>query len=165
MRYWVCHLCSAVPLWLILVGRTMRTLHKCIGEFRSFIHKVFEKNSVPRHFLQMHNKNFRCLEVMMIEAIPIGILTDNKRFSLLRRRDIFWIYYFSSLSPNCLNVDLEVHIVVWYFCFILYTTLQYVWELNALHTAVDCLFIFNHISMFLKLPILYPWCISSFWWI
>lgn len=49
---------------------------------------------------------------MAIEAIPQGTLTENERFSLLCKREVFWIYNLGSLSPGGLNEDLEVHNVV-----------------------------------------------------
>lgn len=100
------------PCGLLYVGRTIRTLRKRIGEHRRFIQKGCNEHSVPRHFLHFHKKDFRGLVVMAIEAIPQGTLTENERFSLLCKREVFWIYNLGSLSPGGLNEDLEVHNVV-----------------------------------------------------
>lgn len=94
----------------------MHTLHKLIGEHQRFEQKGRDEQSVPRYFLQMHNKNVGCLEVMAIETILKSTLTDSERFSLLCRREDFWIYNFSSLSPNGLNEDLDIHNVLEVLC-------------------------------------------------
>lgn len=88
------------PCKLLYVGRTMRTLRKRIGEHRPLIQKGLPEHSVPRHFKNHHGKNIRCLKVVAIEHNPGGSLTDNERFSLLCKRESFWIYKLSTLSPN-----------------------------------------------------------------
>lgn len=71
------------PCSLLYVGHMIRTLRTRVGEHRRFIKKGCVTHSVPRHFPQAHNKDFGCLKVFAIEAIPKGTLTDNERFSLL----------------------------------------------------------------------------------
>lgn len=97
---------------LFYVGRTIRPMRKRIGEHRRFISKGCADHSVPRHFLRTHNKDLGKLEVMAIEAIPKGTLTDNERFSLLCKRETFWIFKMGSLAPGGLNEELEVNPIV-----------------------------------------------------
>lgn len=97
---------------LLYVGRTIRPMRKRIGEHRRFITKGDVEHSVPRHFLSKHNKDTKNLEVMAIEAIPKGTLTDNERFSLLCKRETFWIFKLGSLTPGGLNEELELNTVV-----------------------------------------------------
>lgn len=94
------------------IGCTIRTVRTRISEHRRFIKKGCDKHSVPRHFLQTHNKDIKCLKVFAIEAIPIGTLTIKERFSLHFRRETFWIYMMGSLLPRGLNKELDIHTIM-----------------------------------------------------
>lgn len=92
---------------LFYVGRTIRALRARVGDHRRLIKKDCNEHSVPRHFNCVHNGDIKCLEVFVIESIPKGTLTLNERFSLLWRREIFWIFMFDSLAPKGLIEEME----------------------------------------------------------
>ena len=97
---------------LFYVGRTIRALRARIGDHRRLIKKGCTEHSVPRHFNLCHNKDFKHLEVFVIEHIPKGTLTANERFSLLCRREVFWIHRFDCLAPKGLNEEIEVNVLI-----------------------------------------------------
>lgn len=94
------------------MGRTIRTLWTRVGEHHTLTKKGCIKHSVPRHFRQVDNKDFGQIEVLAIEPIARGTLTENERFSLLCRRETFWIYLLRSLSPGGLNEEIKVLSVI-----------------------------------------------------
>lgn len=66
-------------------------------------------NSVPWHYLEVHNQSTTCLQVWIIEAIPKN-LSEAERFSRLCQHETFWIYTLDTLTPNSLNEELEINI-------------------------------------------------------
>lgn len=78
---------------LFYVGRTIRTLRKWFGKHYQFVEERNNKHSVPRHFLEHHNKWSDGLKLWVIGSIP-------KKYSVNRRPtgSMFW-----TPLPQCIS--------------------------------------------------------------
>lgn len=53
----------------VICYRTIRPLRKRFGDHRRFIEKGNDEHSVPHHFLEVHNKSTKGLQVWIVEAM------------------------------------------------------------------------------------------------
>ena len=101
----------ACPCNLLYVGRTIRPLRQRFGEHRRKIEAGKDKHSVPRHFLECHQKSTNGLKVWVIEQIPKKY-TEAERFHRLCERETFWIYSLGALRPGGINEELEISTIL-----------------------------------------------------
>lgn len=103
--------CPTCPCGLFYVGRTIRPLLKRFGEHRRFITGGLDNHSVPRHYLEYHDKSTDGLRVWVIEAMPRD-LPPAERFRRLCHKEINWIFSLKVLAPGGLNEDFEISAIL-----------------------------------------------------
>lgn len=99
------------PCGLLYIGRTIQPLRQRFGKHRRLIEGGKDLHSVPRHFLEHHNRSTEGLEVWVIEQIPRS-LPDAERFKRLCSRETFWIYCLDVLSPGGMNEAIEISTIL-----------------------------------------------------
>lgn len=100
--------CFAFPCGLFYVGRTIRTLRNIFKSTDISQKKGHDEHSVPRHFLEYHNKSAAGLQVWAIESIP-QLIPVAERFKHLCQQESHWIYSLGTLSPEGFIEELEVY--------------------------------------------------------
>ena len=70
-----------------------------------------DEHSVPRHFLECHQKSTNDLKVWVIEQIS-NKHTEAERFHRLCERETFWIYSLDALRPGGMNEELEISTIL-----------------------------------------------------
>lgn len=103
--------CLTCPCGLFYVGLTIRPLRKRFGEHRRFINGGLDNHSVPRHYLEYHDKSTDGLRVWVIEAMPRD-LPPAERFWRLCHREMYWIFLLNVLAPGGLNEDFEISAIL-----------------------------------------------------
>ncbi|CAI9555659.1 unnamed protein product [Staurois parvus] len=103
--------CISCPCGLLYVGRTIRPLRARFGEHRRLIEDGKDKHSVPRHFLEYHQKSTDGLQVWVLESIHNN-LSESDRFKKLCSQETYWIFTLDTLSPGGLNEELDINTIL-----------------------------------------------------
>lgn len=103
--------CLSCPCGLLYMGRTIGTIRKRFVEHRWSGEEGADKLSVPKYFLEFHQKSLPGLRVWVRESISKG-QPRAERIWCLCARATYWIYTLDTMAPGGLNEDLEVHSVL-----------------------------------------------------
>lgn len=96
------------PCGLMYIGRTKRKLSKRVSEHIYNITIGYEEHSVSLHFLKKHNKNPLGLKFWGVDKIDSNWRGSN-RVREISKRETEWIFRANTLSPNGLNIDLDLN--------------------------------------------------------
>ena len=90
------------------VGRTIRTFSTRVGEHVAKIKAGSTKHTVPRHYLQEHNKKLEGTSFLIIDKfVPHWRGEPSTRG--VSKLEVYWIYLLRSYAPFGLNVEWDVN--------------------------------------------------------
>ena len=96
------------PCGLMYIGRTKRTLTKRVSEHIYNITIGYKDHSVSLHFRDKHEKNPTGLKFWGIDRIDRNWRGANM-VREISKRETQWLYWTNTLSPNGLNIDVDLN--------------------------------------------------------
>lgn len=94
------------PCELLYVGETKCEFKTRIANHRYTIRKKRTDLPVPKHFCELGHSE-KDIRFMLLEHIPLPP-KGGDRLTILKKRELWWIYHLNTLKPNGLNIDFKV---------------------------------------------------------
>lgn len=105
------------PCGLLYIERTKRLLRIRIVEHLANIKKGFEKHSVSLHFREKHNRDPTLLQFCGIDCVYTSWRGSNQMRDL-SQRETRWVFLMKCLTPNGLNIELDLNCLLIIFSFL-----------------------------------------------
>lgn len=96
------------------IGRTKRTLAKRVSEHIDNITIGYKDHSVSLHFREKHNRNHIGLKIWGIDKVRQRWRGANMVWEI-SKCETQWIFMTNTLSPNGLNIDLDLNCFISYY--------------------------------------------------
>lgn len=90
------------------IGRTKRTLSKRVSEHIYNITIGYREHSVSLHFREKHDRNPIGLKMWGIDKVNPNWRGSNM-IREISKRETEWLFLTNTLSPNGLNIDLDLN--------------------------------------------------------